>query len=101
MSETKKPPPLGKKIASGVIQLLIVVFGIALIVLYFWAAVWLLRGGVWAFNRFYPVMQEINAWIFFILVLLLVSSIFKRMRPIAGAGLAWGSYLLTATFWLY
>jgi hypothetical protein len=102
MAEPEIPPlPLAKKIASGIIQLLMVVAFLALVGSYFWVVNWLLKGGPLAFDTFSFILQKLDTGIISILLLLLASSIFKRMRPIAGGSLCWGALLLTYTFWPY
>lgn len=101
MVMTTPAAPIGKKVRSGLSSLGLGVLGLVIFGAVLWGVVWLFSAYLWLFQKFYPVIKAINTWTFYILLLLLASAVFKKMRGMAGLGLYIGSTILGVTFWLF
>jgi hypothetical protein len=77
------------------------VIGIVVFVAIFLGGVFLLKGGTWLFENFYPLIKTINSIVFSLILLLILLSFVPKLRLITGTGIYAGSWILGVLFWLF
>jgi hypothetical protein len=87
-------PDVLKKAGIGVLSLALVLAALALPVL-------LIKGGLWAADRFLPLLIRIGWIVLAVDLLALVVSAIPHVQPLAATILLLSSYLFGAILWLF
>ncbi len=77
------------------------IIGVVVIVGFFLLGAFLLKGGTWVFENFYPVIRVVNSIVFSLILLLLLLSLIPKLRSFTGVGIYIGSWVLGGLFWLF
>jgi hypothetical protein len=76
------------------------IISVVVIVGFFLLGAFVLKGGTWVFENFYPVIRVINSIVFGLALLLLLLSLIPKLRSFTGVGIFIGSWVLGGLFWL-
>ena len=77
------------------------VVGFSFLVLTFLVVAFFLDGISWLMENYYDLIGIINGWVFGLIIVLIVLSIFPKIRTYTGSGITLATLIWGAIFWLF